>query len=143
MVGFSWMNFFMLPPSMRVRCGSLAALLGNSSLMSAFGGKADSSLNRNQLKSGAANGQKETFTNLCSALSVFAGCAYWGARLFLGLAIDLVLTQRFEDRASELFPRLRDSWFSLLLPARVGLEFLRPQASREVARELGQFDLRV
>ena len=92
---------------------------------------------------GAAFGQKETFTNLYSALSVFAGCAYRDARLFLGLAIDLVLTQRFEDRAPEPFPRLRDSWFLLLLLGRVGLEFLRPQASREVARELGQFDLRV
>jgi hypothetical protein len=91
----------------------------------------------------SASGQKETFTNLCSALSVFAGCAYWGARLFLGLAIDLVLTQRFEDRAPEPFPRLRDSWFLLLLLGRVGLELLRPLASREVARELGQFDLRV
>ncbi len=92
---------------------------------------------------GAAFGQKETFTNLCSALSVFAGCAYRGARLSSGLAIDLVLTQRFEDRASEPFPRLRDSWLLLLLMGRGGLEFLRLQASREVARELGQFDLRV
>ncbi len=91
----------------------------------------------------SAFGQKETFTNLYSALSVFAGCAYRDARLSSGLAIDLVLTQRFEDRASEPFPHLRDSWLLLLLLGRVGLEVLRLQASKEVARELGQFDLRV